>query len=137
MFHYLGVKLRTARIANSLSQLQVATALNTTAAHISILEAKPHLRPNIDLLVKLSKIYRVSLEYLLDDEVETDCVNEEFLKWAATTLSDENLSLVKEITHLVLKTRPDTDSPQDPSATPGPSTDSLDTSFTFPPSLPK
>lgn len=60
----LGKKLRELRVERKLTQKQVAQRLGVTASIISAYENDIR-QPSFDSLVKLSRLYNVSTDYLL------------------------------------------------------------------------
>lgn len=60
----IGAKLKSARIAQKLSQEEVALSLNTSRSNISKYE-NDNLEPNLMTLKQLCLLYHVSADYLL------------------------------------------------------------------------
>ena len=67
-----GEKLRTLRKQHNLSIRQLATMLDISShSHIVNLEAS-RKKPSIDLILKVSRFFDVSLDQLAKDELELD-----------------------------------------------------------------
>ena len=64
----LGKKLKLARINNGLSRKQVA---ELTGVSVAMIERAPSL----SILVKLAAQYKVSLDYLLDNNLTSDSIS--------------------------------------------------------------
>ncbi len=77
-----GDRLKTLRIQKHLTQQQLADRLGLTKSVISAYETQLH-RPSYETLVQLSRIFRVSTDYLLgverspDDTLELSGLTEE------------------------------------------------------------
>ena len=69
MFENLGSKLKAARINNNLSRSQVAELIGVSVSMVGLYESGTRL-PSLSALVKLAAHYKVSIDYLLD--VNTD-----------------------------------------------------------------
>jgi len=67
----VGEKLRTLRKRNQLTQQDVAEQLNVSWQYVSKLERGIKL-PNAAMLVKLSRLFEVSVDVILKDELELD-----------------------------------------------------------------
>ena len=72
MFENLGSKLKTARINNNLSRSQVAELIGVSVSMVGLYESGTRL-PSLSALVKLAAHYKVSIDYLLD--INTDSNN--------------------------------------------------------------
>lgn len=68
-----GVKLKELRTEKKLTQLQMANILETSKSNISKYEAG-NVEPSFDTLLKISKFFNVSVDYLLgiNDEYEDE-----------------------------------------------------------------
>jgi transcriptional regulator with XRE-family HTH domain len=60
----IGQRLRYCRINNNLTGREVATKLNISAPQVSQYENGTH-SPSYDILIALSNIYNVSLDYII------------------------------------------------------------------------
>jgi transcriptional regulator with XRE-family HTH domain len=60
----LSEKIRELRIANSMTQIELATALSVTKQCVSNWENN-NIQPSVDMLVKIAKFFAVSTDYLL------------------------------------------------------------------------
>lgn len=72
MFENLGTKLKTARINSNLSRKQVSELTGVSVSIIGLYESGTRL-PSLPVLVKLAAHYKVSVDYLLD--LNTDSNN--------------------------------------------------------------
>ena len=66
-----GQRLRTLRLQEALTQQQLAERLGLTKSVISAYETDLRL-PSYDVLLKLSRIFKVSTDYLLGVSARTD-----------------------------------------------------------------
>lgn len=64
----LGYRIRQMRICKHITQKQIAKQLNFSQQHIANVE-RGIVRPSIDLLVEISNIFNVSVDYLLQDSL--------------------------------------------------------------------
>jgi len=62
-----GSKLKEIRNEHNLTQLQLAEKLNLSKANISKYEANS-IEPNLETLTMISKLFNVSLDYLIGNE---------------------------------------------------------------------
>lgn len=69
MFENLGSKLKAARVNNNLSRSQVAELIGVSVSMVGLYESNTRL-PSLSALVKLAAHYKVSIDYLLD--INTD-----------------------------------------------------------------
>lgn len=60
----LNQQIRTLRLSRKMSQVELAKALNVTKQSVSNLE-NDNIQPSVDMLVKISKAFSVSTDYLL------------------------------------------------------------------------
>jgi transcriptional regulator with XRE-family HTH domain len=68
----LGEKIRTLRIQRGMSVRQLASALGVNShSHIVAIESGKS-RPSVELLVKMMRLFDVSCDQLLDDDLELD-----------------------------------------------------------------
>ncbi|MBO5342357.1 MAG: helix-turn-helix transcriptional regulator [Lachnospiraceae bacterium] len=70
----LGKKLKLARINNGLSRKQVAELTGVSVAMIGHYETGERA-PSLSILVKLAAQYKVSLDYLLDNNLTSDSIS--------------------------------------------------------------
>lgn len=66
-----GEKLRTLRERRGLSYRQLATLLDTAHSHLVNLESGKH-KPSVDLIVRMTQVFAVSFDQLIDDNIELD-----------------------------------------------------------------
>jgi len=64
-----GEKLRTLRERRGLSYRQLAALLDTAHSHLVNLESGKH-KPSVDLIIKMTQVFGVSFDQLMDDEVD-------------------------------------------------------------------
>lgn len=60
----LSERIRSLRLANSLSQVELADKLGVTKQSVSNWE-NDNIQPSIDMLIKIAKVFSVSTDYLL------------------------------------------------------------------------
>ena len=70
MFENLGHKLKTTRSNCNLSRKQIAELVGVSASMIGLYENGDRL-PSLPVIVKLAAQYKVSVDYLLDCEVNS------------------------------------------------------------------
>lgn len=88
-------KLRTLREARGLTQLQVANRVGVSKAMISAYETASKV-PSIEVLIRLSRLYRVSVDYLV-------CVDApKYID--ASDLDDESTALIATLVSKMKKT---------------------------------
>lgn len=80
----LGKRLKSLREKNGLSQEQLAKKLNLTKSSISMYENNFRI-PNVELLIEISKLFNVSIDYMLDiknngNSMESELQEKEILK---------------------------------------------------------
>lgn len=68
MLQNLGNKLKQLRLSNGLTREQVATLVGVSTSVIGLYETNVRV-PSIPVLMKLSAHYKVSIDYLLDNNV--------------------------------------------------------------------
>lgn len=73
MFENFGRKLKSARMNCGLSRKQVADLIGVSCAMIGHYETGERM-PSLPILVKLSAHYKVSIDFLLDNEIATNNV---------------------------------------------------------------
>ena len=66
-----GEKLRTLRQQQELSQMQLGEMLEVHHSHVGRIERSEKI-PNIAMLLKISRIFNVSADILIKDELELD-----------------------------------------------------------------
>ncbi len=66
-----GEKLRTVRKQHGLTLIQLGDMLGVHHSHIGRIE-QGYKRPSIDLVLKISRIFDVSIDQLMKDELELD-----------------------------------------------------------------
>jgi len=70
MFKNLGSKLKAARTANKLSRQQIAERVGVSSTMIGHYETGERM-PSLTVLTKLASNYKVSIDYLLDNQTTT------------------------------------------------------------------
>lgn len=67
----IGEKLRVLRLQHGLTTRKLATALETSNSHITRIETGVR-RPSSDLILRISQHFNVSIDQLMNDELELD-----------------------------------------------------------------
>ena len=70
MINNLGEKLKSARIQNKLSRKVIAERTGVSVSMIGLYESNVR-QPSLSILIKLSAIYKVSVDYLLGTDSNT------------------------------------------------------------------
>lgn len=70
MINNLGDKLKSARIQNNLSRKAIAERTGVSVSMIGLYESNVR-QPSLGILVKLSAVYKVSVDYLLGTDSNT------------------------------------------------------------------
>ena len=70
MIENLGNRLKTLRVKNQLSRKQVAELVGISVSMIGFYENDERL-PSLPILVKLAGLYKVSIDYLLDVNIDS------------------------------------------------------------------
>lgn len=70
MINNLGNKLKSARIQNNLSRKAIAERTGVSVSMIGLYESNVR-QPSLGILVKLSAVYKVSVDYLLGTDSNT------------------------------------------------------------------
>ena len=84
----LGERIKTLRLAHSLSQVELGTALSVTKQTVSNWE-NGYIQPSVDMLVRLADFFHSTTDYLLGrDDAKTIDV---------TDLNDEQVAHIKYI----------------------------------------
>lgn len=77
----LGQRLRRLRKAAGITQIEAATEAGIARSHLSKIESSEYHPATWDAMVKLSDLYKVSLDYLrFGDSNSTNCSDAEFIK---------------------------------------------------------
>lgn len=92
-----GTRLRELRQSNNLTQAQLAQRLDITTSVISAYETEIRM-PSYEVLISLSRIFKVSTDYLLG----LDTPSSEF---DVTGLNEEEKELVKKIISIIKRTK--------------------------------
>jgi len=71
MMKRIGEKLRSLRIQQGLTMQQLADMLETDDGHISRIE-NGQKRPSSDLILRISRVFNVTTDQLMKDELELD-----------------------------------------------------------------
>lgn len=71
-----GKRLRELRISMNLKQKQLGDILNVSKATISKYELN-HLQPNLETLIIISQYFKVSIDYLLDNNLNDSNAKED------------------------------------------------------------
>ncbi len=66
-----GEKLRILRKKHGLSYRKLASMLDTAHSHIINLENGKH-KPSVDLIVRITQLFEVSFDQLMNDELALD-----------------------------------------------------------------
>lgn len=90
----LGDVVKKLRIANNLNQVQLAEKLNVSKQTVSNWENN-NILPSVEMLVKISKVFSVSTDYLLELE------NRQYLE--ITGLSQERLIHIQQLINDLLE----------------------------------
>lgn len=78
MIKNLGTKLKTLRTANNLSRKQVAELVGISTSTIGFYECNERV-PSVPTLIKLATIYKVSVDYLLNIDIDKNTLSLEGL----------------------------------------------------------
>ena len=73
MLENFGIKLKTLRVINKLSRKQIAELVGISTSMIGLYETGQRL-PSIPILIKLATHYKVSLDYLLDTDIQKNAL---------------------------------------------------------------
>lgn len=68
----LAERLRIARKINNLNQVELANKLGVSKQSVSNWE-NDNINPSIDVLIRISKVLKVSTDYLLGNDTENYC----------------------------------------------------------------
>lgn len=90
----LGDVVKKLRIASNLNQVQLAEKLNVSKQTVSNWENN-NILPSVEMLVKISKVFSVSTDYLLELE------NRQYLE--ITGLSQERLIHIQQLINDLLE----------------------------------
>ncbi len=72
-YSLLGYRIRQIRIGRHISQQQMAKKLNFSLQHIGNVE-RGIAHPSLDLLVDISNVLNISIDYLLQDSLNQNIV---------------------------------------------------------------
>lgn len=72
-YSLLGYRIRQIRIERHVSQQQMAKKLNFSQQHIGNVE-RGTAHPSLDLLVNISNVLNISIDYLLQDSLNQNIV---------------------------------------------------------------
>lgn len=72
-YSLLGYRIRQIRISRHISQQQMAKKLNFSLQHIGNVE-RGIAHPSLDLLVDISNVLNISIDYLLQDSLNQNIV---------------------------------------------------------------
>ena len=88
MFENLGTKLKSARLNNNLTRKQIGELVGVSATMIGHYETSERT-PSLTVLVKLARNYKVSVDYLLDNQtIPVDSISLE-------GLTDKQIDVIK------------------------------------------
>lgn len=73
-YELLGMRIRESRKANNFSIKQLASQLSFSHQHLGNIE-RGMAHPSIDLLVEISNLLKVPLDYLLQDSLDFTLLN--------------------------------------------------------------
>lgn len=90
----LSSRIKELRLANRMTQVDLADHLGVTKQCVSNWE-NDNIQPSIDILIKLSKFFKVSTDYLLGIEAEK--------KIDATGLTEEQIAHIRYIIDDIIK----------------------------------
>ena len=87
----LNERIREIRLAKKMSQVELARLLNVTKQSVSNWE-NDNIQPSIDILIKISKIFNVSTDYLLGltptNSINVDGLPTEFVSHLVQIIDD-------------------------------------------------
>lgn len=87
----LNQRIRELRLAKNISQVKLAELLGVTKQSVSNWE-NDNIQPSIDMLIKLSKIFNVSTDYLLGltptNSINVDGLPTEFVSHIVQIIDD-------------------------------------------------
>ena len=89
----LNERIKELRVANNLTQVELAKDLNVTKQCVSNWENN-NIQPSVDMLIKLAKYFSVSCDYLLGIE------NGKYLD--VSKLSDTQIAHIRQIINDIL-----------------------------------
>ena len=96
-----GGRLRVLRKQHGLTQGQLAEKLNLTKSVVSAYENDIRL-PSYDVLITLSRIFKVSTDYLLgQSKKEADLIESQKYYADLTGLSEEEIDVLRNLIHLM------------------------------------
>lgn len=88
----IGNKIKELRVSQKITQNELATRLGVTKSAISSYENGSRL-PSYDILIKISRIFKVSTDYLLG------CVDEKAQSVSVSGLTENQIAAVKSYIH--------------------------------------
>lgn len=88
----IGNKIKALRVSQKITQNEFATRLGVTKSAISSYENGSRL-PSYDILIKISRIFKVSTDYLLG------CVDEKAQSVSVSGLTESQIAAVKGSVH--------------------------------------
>ncbi len=88
----IGNKIKELRVSQKITQNELATRLGVTKSAISSYENGSRL-PSYDILIKISRIFKVSTDYLLG------CVDEKAQSVSVSGLTESQIAAVKSYIH--------------------------------------
>lgn len=88
----IGNKIKELRVSQKITQNELATRLGVTKSAISSYENGSRL-PSYDILIKISRIFKVSTDYLLG------CVDEKAQTVSVSGLTENQIAAVKSYIH--------------------------------------
>lgn len=88
----IGNKIKALRVSQKITQNEFATRLGVTKSAISSYENGSRL-PSYDILIKISRIFKVSTDYLLG------CVDEKAQTVSVSGLTENQIAAVKSYIH--------------------------------------
>ena len=106
----LHEKIKALRKKKGVSQQELAQVIGVHLTHVSRLE-NGHYMPSLDVLIKLTKYFDVSADYLINNEEENyeveikDKTIEERIRLIDKMDEDERQALLKVIDVMLTKTR--------------------------------
>lgn len=96
-----GDNLKYLRKKHKMSSKQVAEILNVSIATISRYEMNTR-EPDFKKLKEISNIFNVSIDYLLDNDVNNDLEDTSYIEWFKS-LNDDDKQKLKDIWRIIVE----------------------------------
>ena len=78
-YKILGKRIKKERLKRDLTQVELAEEVNVSESHISLIE-RGYRVPRVDTLLKMAQRLGVSVDYLLDNYVESSDDLDKYIK---------------------------------------------------------